>query len=611
MRNRYVLIADELMFMIAACGAFGLRFDFFFFERRPEFLPFLLALIIIKPIVFLALGMYRRLWRYAAVDDMVALTIANSAASVAMAIFVAVAISFGWIREFSRSVAVADWLLALCATGAIRVSIRIVSESQKKTRRRTEQEKRVIVAGAGDAGAIVTREMQRNPQLGMRPVGFLDDDEIKLGKRIYGVPVLGRLSELADVLAETEADQVIIAMPKVLGTVVRTVAEDCRRAGVEFRTIPGVFELLGGRVSVSRLREVDITDLLRRNPVVEGMDSTRYLEGRTVLITGAGGSIGFELCRQVAHSRPRALALVGHGENSIFDAYRELHEAFPAVRVDAVIADIRDRGRLFRVFDGIRPDVVFHAAAHKHVPLMEGNPEEAISNNVLGTQNVLDAAIRVGTARLVMISSDKAVSPSSIMGASKRVAEALVRNAARQAERPFVVVRFGNVLGSRGSVVPAFKKQIENGRPLTITHPEMKRFFMTIPEAVHLVLQAAGLGQGGELFVLKMGEPLRIVQLAEDLIRLSGLTPDDVRIEFTGLRPGEKLEEALWEEQAVIEDTAHPEVLRVNEAQDLDEGQLGRSIETLANAAVQGDRQRIELTLRELIPTFSPATPHA
>ena len=606
MRNRYVLLADVAMFVVAVCGAFGFRFDWYFFQNRPEFMPYVAATVLIKPVVFYAFGMYRRFWRYTSIDDMLALVIADSAASVAMAGFVSGAIVFGRIHEFSRSVIFADWLLALCATGAVRLSIRVIGESHTKGRR-AKQGARVLVVGAGDAGAIVTREMQRNAQLGMRPVGYLDDDPVKIGKRIYGVPVLGRLAELPDVVEAMQVDQVIIAMPKATGRVVRNVAEDCQGAGVTSRTIPGVYELLGGSVSVTRLRQVDITDLLRRNPMTAGPDVADYLRGRTVLVTGAGGSIGSELSRQVAHAGPASLVLVGHGENSIFDVYGHLREAFPDVRIAPIIADIRDRGRLQRVFDRFRPDVVFHAAAHKHVPLMEGNPEEAISNNVLGTQNVVEEAMRVGTGRLVMISSDKAVSPSSVMGASKRVAELIVRSAARRAERPFLVVRFGNVLGSRGSVVPAFKKQIEAGGPITITHPEMKRFFMTIPEAVHLVLQAAGLGRAGELFVLNMGEPLPIVQLAEDLIRLSGLAPDEIPIVFTGLRPGEKLEECLWEEGAVIEDTAHPEVLRVTERYSVSDERFARLVEGLANAAVQGDTSSIGSALRELIPSFSPS----
>jgi FlaA1/EpsC-like NDP-sugar epimerase len=607
MRNRYVLLADLLMFVVAVCGAFGFRFDWYFFSTRPEFLPYLAAALILKPLAFYSFGMYRRFWRYASIDDMLALTLANSAGSVAVAAVVWGGLYFGAIREFSRSVVGADWLLALVATSAVRLSIRVVGESQTRGRRPDEYDKRVLIVGAGDAGAIVAREMQRNAQLRMRLVGFLDDDAVKLRKRIYGTPVVGRLRDLQDIVQAMQVDQVIIAMPKATGSVVRAVAEDCRNAGVMSRTIPGVFELLGGHVSVNRLRQIEIADLLRRTPVVEGAESAAYIQGRTVLVTGAGGSIGLELSRQLAYARPRCLAVLGHGENSIFDAYGQLREAFRDVPVEPIIADIRDRGRMLRVFETIRPEIVFHAAAHKHVPLMEANPEEAISNNVLGTQNVVDAAISVGAGRLVMISSDKAVSPSSVMGASKRIAEELVRSAAARVQRPYVVVRFGNVLGSRGSVVPAFKKQIDAGGPITVTHPDMKRFFMTIPEAVHLVLQAAGFGKGGELFVLKMGAPVRIVQLAEDLIRLSGLSPDDVPIVFTGLRPGEKLEESLWEEGARIEDTAHPEVLKVTELRTVEPERLASAVEALANAAVQGDRVRIELGLRDLIPSYSPA----
>jgi FlaA1/EpsC-like NDP-sugar epimerase len=607
MRNRYVLLADLAMFFVAVCGAFGFRFDWYFFRTRPEFIPYLVGALVLKPVAFYGFGMYRRFWRYATIDDMLALALANSAGSVAMAAVVWAGLYQGAIREFSRSVVAADWLLALVATGAVRLSVRVVGESQSRSRRLDGYDKRVVIVGAGDAGAIVAREMQRNAHLGMRPVGFLDDDPVKLRKRIYGVPVVGRLVDLPSIAKAMQVDQVIIAMPKATGSVVRTVAEDCRRADVMSRTIPGVFELLGGNVSVSRLRQVEIADLLRRNPIVEGADAAAYIQGRTVLVTGAGGSIGFELSRQVAHARPRCLALLGHGENSIFDAYGQLCEAFSDVAIEPIIADIRDRGRMLRVFETIHPDIVFHAAAHKHVPLMEGNPDEAITNNVLGTLNIVDAAIQVGAGRLVMISSDKAVSPSSVMGASKRVAEDLVRSAALRVGRPFVVVRFGNVLGSRGSVVPVFKRQIEAGGPITITHPEMKRFFMTIPEAVHLVLQAAGFGNGGELFVLKMGAPVSIVQLAEDLIRLSGLSSDDVPIMFTGLRPGEKLEESLWEDGAEIQDTPHPEVLKVTEVRPFNAESLGRAVESLASAAIQGDRARIELGLRQLIPSFSPA----
>lgn len=602
------MVLDLAAFALAACGAFALRFDLYFFTTRPEFATYIRVAPLIKMMVFVAVGMYRRFWRYASVNDLLALCVANLFASVATSAFVGIDIYRGSIYEFSRSVLFVDGLLSLALTAAIRLSIRVLGDASRQSTERPQVRRRVLVIGAGDAGVLVAREMQRNTHLGMDVAAFLDDDPVKVGKRIHGIPVNGTTAELPAVIQALGIAEVAIAMPKAPGSVVRRIAESCRQAGVASKTIPGVFELLDGKVSVSRLRQVEITDLLRRAPVDVGPDSAVYVQGRTVLVTGAGGSIGFELSRQVAHARPRRLVLLGHGENSIFDANALLRESCPDLAIEAIIADIRDRARVSRVFEALTPDIVFHAAAHKHVPLMQDNPEEAISNNVMGTQNVLDAAERVGTNRFVLISSDKAVSPVSIMGASKRVAEMLVRDAAGRTGRAFVVVRFGNVLGSRGSVVPWFKRQIEVGGPITITHPEMRRFFMTIPEAVHLVLQAGGMGKGGEVFVLKMGEPLRIVQLAEDLIRLSGLSPEDVPITFTGVRSGEKLEEVLWEPEAMVHDTAHPEVLRVVEGSVPPHDIVARRIEALATAAVSGNRSSIELVLSEMIPSYSAPT---
>jgi FlaA1/EpsC-like NDP-sugar epimerase len=605
MRNRYVLIADLAAFVIAVCGAFAVRFDLYFFVTRPEFVPFVWGAPIIKVLVFLTVGMYRRFWRYASVNDVLALCFANSVASVVVAAFVALGIYRGYIAEFSRSVLFVDWLLSLALTAAFRLSVRIAAESRRRSPDDVPSRKRVLIIGAGDAGILVAREMQRNAHLGMKVMGFLDDDPVKIGKRIYGRRVHGLTAELTDAIQSFDITEVVIAMPKAPGSVVRRIAEDCRKAGVASRTIPGVFELLDGKVSVSRLRQIDITDLLRRPPVDGGPDASEYVYGRTVLVTGAGGSIGFELCRQVAHTRPRSLLLLGHGENSIFEAASQLHEAFPDVPLESIIADVRDRDRVRRLFEQYRPDIVFHAAAHKHVPLMQNNPEEAVSNNVLGTRNVLESAQGVGCGRFVLISTDKAVAPTSMMGASKRVAEALVRAAGVAAGRPYVVVRFGNVLGSRGSVVPRFRKQIEAGGPIAVTHPDMKRFFMTIPEAVHLVLQAGGIGKGGELFVLKMGEPLRIVQLAEDLIRLSGLSAADVPIVFTGQRPGEKLEEVLWEQGSFVDDTVHPDIIRVTEPQSVDLSRLATRIDALQDAVSAGDVASLESILGELIPSFT------
>ncbi len=608
MRNRYVLLADVCLVPVVAFAAFALRFDWRFYTERNEFLSFLAAALVIKPAVFFSFGMYRRYWRYASVPDLLAVLLASSAALVAMVIFVAAGIVFDPLLQFSRAVLLIDGLLTFFAAGGVRMSMRVIGESRDRVRERrpAAASKRVLVVGAGHAGTMVVREMERNPHLGMTPVGFLDDEREKLGKQIYGISVLGPTQSLESIAQAREIDEVIIAMPTAPGHQLRSIAEQCRQIGVASRTMPGVFELLDGNVSVSRLRPIEIADLLRRAQVMPELTASTYVKGGTVLVTGAGGSIGSELCRQVAGARPASIILLGHGENSIFDIQVELRERYPSVRVVAVIADIRDQGRIRQTFDRLRPTIVFHAAAHKHVPLMEDNPQEAVTNNIVGTHNVLEAAIEFGVERFVLISSDKAVSPSSIMGASKRMAETLVREAARRTSRGFAVVRFGNVLGSRGSVVPHFKRQIERGGPVTLTHPDMKRFFMTIPEAVHLVLEAGGMARGGELFVLKMGKPVRIVDLAEDLIKLSGFTLEEVPIVFSGIRPGEKLEEFLWETGAATESTPHPDVLRVIESDAATD--VTALLTTIASAVHEGDDLQIIAFLAHQIPTFAPSS---
>ena len=608
MRNRYILLCDVPIVAMAAYAAFALRFDWFFPRHRPEFLPFFLAVLFVKPVMFIALGMYSRLWRYASVRDLMAVLVAVTVSSIAISALVAFGMLSGYIAEFSRAVLVIDWLLTLCATGGIRMAVRVVGETQGRRGAPPAVLKRVLIVGAGEAGVMVAREVQRNRQLGLEPVAFLDDDPTKTGKHLQGVPVIGRLDALSDVVQIYRIDEVIIAMPTATGSVVRMVAEVCRENATPSRIVPGVFELLGGQLSVSRLRKVEISDLLRRQPITAHPSTGLYLAQKRVLVTGAGGSIGAELCRQIALSNPALLVLVGHGENSIFDVQAHLREQFPGVPVQAVIADIRDPVRLSACFRKTSPEIVFHAAAHKHVPLMEENPEEAITNNVIGTANVVDACVHWSVERLVMISTDKAVSPTSMMGASKRVAEMIVRDRARRSGRAFSVVRFGNVLGSRGSVVPVFKRQIERGGPITITHPDMKRFFMTIPEAIHLVLQAGGLSFGGELFVLNMGQPVPIVQLAEDLVRLSGLSAAEIPVVFTGLRSGEKLEERLWEPDAIVKPTAHPEVLHVDERDPVDLAGLRHALPTLTAAARSGERIRLEAALAQLIPSYVPGS---
>lgn len=611
MRNRYILLADLLAFTVAATGAFVLRFDYLFFQYRSEFTFFLLIAILGKSVTFYGFGIYRRYWRYSSLPDLRLLFVATTWSSVLTAVVVGLALPAQIIDEFSRAVLINDGVLTLLATGGIRMAIRVAGEARARTPiepKPGSQARSILVAGAGDAGAMVVREIQRNPQLGMKPVGFVDDDPGKLGKTIHGISVLGDIRSLGKIVRTVAVDEVIVAMPTVSGATVRTIVDVCRTLQIPSRTIPGVFELLDGRVTVSRLRHIEISDLLRRPQVVHRSDTSTYVTAQTVLVTGGGGSIGTELCHQVASLHPRRLVMVGHGENSLFEASTKIRERFPQVPISVIVADIRDNQRLKTLFSHFRPTVVFHAAAHKHVHLMEDNFEEAITNNVIGTYNLVEAALEVDTHHLVTISTDKAVSPHGIMGASKRLSSHIVREAGRRAGRCFVAVRFGNVLGSRGSVVPMFQEQIKRGGPITITHPEMKRFFMTIQESVHLVLQAGGIGGPGDLFVLKMGDPVRIIDLAKDLIRLSGFTVDQIPIKTIGIRSGEKVEELLWESDAIVEETPHPEILKVTESQ-VKEGDLRAAIEALAKATTNSDRQRAEDILCNWIPTFAPSYP--
>ncbi|MEX1248132.1 MAG: nucleoside-diphosphate sugar epimerase/dehydratase [Anaerolineales bacterium] len=606
-RTNRLFLADVVLVALSVLTSFILRLNLeqFFLDYLPAFFWMLLASLLVKPFVYRRFGLYQRVWAYASIAEMKVIVQAVSVASLIVAVIIYSMYYFRLFAPFAISLPVFDWLVSLAAVGGLRFGLRLLAENRSVIAQASGARlRKVLVVGAGDAGALVVREMLKNPQLGIVPVGYLDDDPEKRGQSIHGAPVLGSLPELPAVAKAHRVDEIVMAIPSAPGSVLRRLADASRQADLPFRTMPGIYELIGGKVSVNRLREIDITDLLRRKPTQ--IDRERVgasLRGKRVLVTGAGGSIASELCRQIARWEPGQLMLLGHGENSIFEILIELSSDFPDVEVRPTIADIRDNKRLEAVIQEYKPDIIFHTAAHKHVPLMEANIPDAVTNNVLGTRNLVSAADSAGVPRLIMISTDKAVQPSSVYGATKRLAEWIVLDAAERSRKAYSVVRFGNVLGSRGSVVPLFRQQIARGGPVLVTHPEMERYFMTIPEAVHLVLQASAFEGTGQVYMLEMGEPVRILDLANDLIRLSGLEPgQDIQIEFSGLRPGEKLKEQLWEEGAGYEGTEHPDIRRVIEPERVSGKKLQDNVAELLGLAEGSNNEGILKLLNELLP---------
>jgi FlaA1/EpsC-like NDP-sugar epimerase len=609
-RNRYLFFGDIFLTLVSVLLSYMVRLELIaiFPTYQSSLLWMLGAAVLIKPLVYFFFGIYSHIWRYASTRELILILSAVSTASILLSGIMVGLFAAGMFFGFPRSVLIIDWLFSMAFVGGTRFIFRVLAETSSSAADRAliplRRKKWVLVIGAGDAGAMVVREMLKNPQINMDPIGFLDDDPTKQDSKIHGVPVLAPLNKIDHILEKHHVDEVVVAIPSASGQVVRTMTEVCRRRNIAFRTMPGIYELLGGAVSVSRLREVEISDLLRREPVrMETEALGEVLEDRVVMVTGAGGSIGRELCRQIAQVYPKRLIILGHGENSIFSVFLDLKESFPSLELVPLIADVRDLPRLEAIFKRWKPEVIFHTAAHKHVPLMETNIEEAITNNVIGTGNLVRIALANDVQRLVMISTDKAIRPVSVMGATKRLAEMLVLDAAHRHQRAFTVVRFGNVLGSRGSVVPRFKRQIASGGPITVTHPDMKRYFMTIPEAVHLVLQASAMSRGGENYILDMGQPVRIVDLAEDLIRLSGLEPGkDIEIVFTGIRPGEKLTEDLWDTGFAYSPTAHPDIHQVDSEEVLSSEKLDAIVDQLAALAREGNPDAIQALLAEAIP---------
>jgi FlaA1/EpsC-like NDP-sugar epimerase len=613
LRNRHFVALDVLTFLISPAIALALRTDGItgLFLHADSLLAVTLAFLCTKLVVFYLFGLYRLFWQYASIEELGQIFVAGLAVIVLQTLIFFVALRpLGLVAtDFPRSLPIIEGLVALPAIAGVRYSVRLVERLRWLGYGRGNAT-RVLVMGAGEAGAMIVKEMQSNPHLGLHPVGFIDDDPKKLNARIRGVSVLGRHQDIPELVRDTGARLVIIAMSRASGKLIREIVDTCEQLNVETKIIPGMSQLLGGTVSVNQLRNVEIEDLLGRQPVRTDTSGVgELIRGKRVLVSGGGGSIGSELCRQVLGWEPAELIIVGHGENSVFAIENELRLVLPpATQLKPVIADIRFAERIRRVFEEHRPDIVFHAAAHKHVPLMEHNPAEAITNNICGTRNLLDAAQAVDVDRFVMISTDKAVNPTNVMGASKRAAELLVHQAAAASGKAYVAVRFGNVLGSRGSVVHTFRKQIAAGGPVTVTHPEMCRYFMTIPEAVQLTLQAAVLGSGGEVFVLDMDKSVKIVDLARDMITLSGLEVGrDIDIQFTGLRPGEKLFEELFISGEMYQRTRHEKIFIAENASSFVPAALNTVIAELLRAAELNDRTAIVRGLKHLVPEYQPS----
>jgi FlaA1/EpsC-like NDP-sugar epimerase len=568
LRNRHVLVIDVVAMLVSIALALSVRFEglsWLTSSQRDVCAWFLVFSVPGRLLIFWLMGLYRRLWAFASVADLERVLAAALMASALSTITGVVLISgLGLTADrMPISVAMLDAMLVALAIAVSRLSARFAKRRVER-RRGDRGLPLALVVGAGAAGQMVARELGTQSRSGFRPVGFLDDDRSKTGLMLGDLPVLGTIADMPRLALAMGVRHIIIAMPSATGDTIRQVLQLARSTGLETRTVPSLHDHIVRNTGMTALRELRIEDLLQR-PLIEtdtGAVCT-LVTGRTVLITGAGGSIGAELCRQVAEASPSRLVLLGRGENSIFDIQQELRGSFPALSTVPVILDVRDRDGMVRVVREYAPAAIFHAAAHKHVPLMEANVLEAFRNNVAGTQSVVDAALAAGVPHLVLISTDKAVRPTSVMGATKRIAEQVVQLAARDSGHAYVSVRFGNVLGSRGSVVPTFLRQIRAGGPVLVTHPEMRRYFMTIPEAVELVLQAFVMGTGGEVFCLDMGEPVPIVNLARDLIQLTVTDPDqEIEIRFTGARPGEKLYEEMFFGSEAAAPTSHPKVLR-------------------------------------------------
>ncbi|MEG0132502.1 MAG: nucleoside-diphosphate sugar epimerase/dehydratase [Clostridium sp.] len=592
--------------MISLYVALLLKFDF---KIQPAYIElFWLSVlpVVVFTIIFNVLfKLYTNIWRYASINELISIVCSVSLINLVFMIygrFINYTVFKTQYYRFPLSAHIIFWILSVISLGGVRFLYRIVENSGNG--KSAYKKKNLLIIGAGDAGALLIKEVKNSSSLDYDIVGLIDDNKDKVGKRIHGIKVLGDRNKIINACKENSVDEIMVAMPSVDKGIQKEILEICTRYTSNIKTMPGVYKLINDAVDLKHMNNVDINDLLGREPIeLKSENIDKYIKGKTVLVTGGGGSIGSEIVRQITKFSPKKIVILDIYENNAYDLQMELNRNCPEVNKDVIIASVRDLVRLEQVFNEYKPQVVFHAAAHKHVPLMEHNMGDAIKNNIIGTYNVAKCADKYGVHRFVLISTDKAVNPTNIMGATKRFCELIIQAFNDVSKTDFVAVRFGNVLGSNGSVIPLFKNQIEKGGPVTLTHPEITRFFMTIPEAAQLVIQAGGLAEGGEIFVLDMGNPVKMVDLARDLITLSGFRPDvDIKIEYIGLRPGEKLYEELLMGEIALTSTEHHKIF-VEKTKDADMEFIESSINEFKNVDYMCKEEIIEL-IKEKIPTY-------
>lgn len=601
LRNRYLCFVDFLFVPVAYMIALLLIYNIYnVFDIMLSGIPAILITDAVFIMLNYLLGTYTVMWIYGGTKDYVRVILACAAASVLSG-----AINLIVFPQFYLKISFCVMLLSSVEYVGFRMAIRAIHNIYNSTPSSGTKRKRMLIVGAGSSATIVMRDMLNNDNLNYQVVGYVDDDPAKRRTRINGAKVLGTRDDIVKLCREKGVDEILIALPSASMQERKKIIEICNETGCKVKILPSIDQIIDQGEMYSKIRNVEIEDLLAREPIkLNNTEIDEYIKNRTILVTGGGGSIGSELCRQIMRFNPKKLVILDIYENNAYDLQMELNRKYPENKPDVVIASVRDMGRLEDLFEEYKPYIVFHAAAHKHVPLMEDSPGEAIKNNVFGTLNVAKCADKYGAKKFVMISTDKAVNPTNVMGATKRICEMIVQNMQLYSKTEFVAVRFGNVLGSNGSVIPLFKRQIENGGPVTVTDKNITRFFMTIPEAAQLVLQAASYAKGGEIFVLDMGEPVKIYDLAKNLIRLSGYTPDvDIKIEFCGLRPGEKLYEELLMNEEGLTNTEHSKIF-IGKPLDVDPEKLKITLDELEKAAYSDDNEAIKDAVAKAVPTY-------